>query len=93
MNITTLVTTGTISVGVATGGQDYIKTTVNVIPNTVPGTLTANIPLTGNLLAGCTTGLQNQFVEVYDGNYRTSTDTTGRGLFVESVPANMTCLH
>ena len=91
MNITSAITTGTISVGVATGGTDYIKTTINVTPNTAPGAITAQIPLTSGLLGGCTTGLENQFVEVYDGEYRTSTNPGGRQLLVESVQANMVC--
>ena len=93
MDIKSAITSGTISVGVATGGTDYIKTTIKIIPDTAPGTITAQIPLTSGLMAGCTSGVQRQFVEVYDGDYRTETNPGGRVLLIEDVQADMTCSH
>jgi len=92
MNIPTTITTNLISVGVNTGFQDYIKTSIIIVPNTSPGNITAQVPST-KVGAGCTSGTSSRFVEVYDGNYPTSTNAGGRQLFVGSVQATFACTH
>jgi hypothetical protein len=93
MNITTTITTGTISIGVLVGGTDQIKTTIKIIPDTSPGALTAQIPETGDLGAGCTSGQDALFLYVYDGDYRTDTNPGGRALHSTTVPTTMSCTH
>ena len=92
MNISTKITSGKISVGVGTGGADYIWTSIVILPNTSPGNLTGQIPST-KVGAGCTSGTASHFVEVYDGEHPTFSTPGGRTLAVSSVSASVSWAH
>ena len=63
-----------------------LMTTINIIPNTAPGTMTVQIPMR-RTSASCIAGARSELVYIYDGPY----DPPHRILYSTSVPATVTC--
>jgi hypothetical protein len=90
MTIPTLITTGKLSVGVGITANTFILATIENVPMTPPGALSAQTR-SQRFGGGCIDGVTSRAVQVYDGNYPSRQINGGRPLFVESVPTTMSC--
>jgi hypothetical protein len=92
MTITTAITSGTISVRVLIAGVSGIETRIVIVPNTAPGNLTAQIPLTYVPSPCSNTERRTSFhVSVVDGALSTFDTPGGRVLHAGNVAATETC--